>query len=127
MLGRRGCRLVRWRPDAPPAAATSAQLAPPYSRPTEEAWAPGYETAFSDGYPFLLISEGCLDGPADGDASSPAGPRCLNPRLVAAGERPVAMNRFRPNIVVRVRLRGCSLLDLSSLLLSPASLFWSQH
>lgn len=45
----------------------------------------GEHTAFSDGYPFLAISEASL---AD-----------LNSRL----ERPLPMNRFRPNIV----LSGC--------------------
>jgi len=40
------------------------------------------EVAFSDGYPFLLLSEASLTD--------------LNSRL----EKPLAMNRFRPNIVV---------------------------
>lgn len=40
------------------------------------------QTGFSDGYPFLLISQASLDA--------------LNARLAA----PVPMNRFRPNIVV---------------------------
>lgn len=47
------------------------------------------QTAFSDGYPVLLLSEASL---AD-----------LNQRLTA----PVAMNRFRPNIVVS----GCQAYD----------------
>lgn len=42
----------------------------------------GEHTGFSDGYPFLVISEASLDD--------------LNSRL----ERPLPMNRFRPNIVV---------------------------
>ncbi|NOX07923.1 MAG: MOSC domain-containing protein [Gammaproteobacteria bacterium] len=46
---------------------------------------PGDHTAFSDGFPFLLISQASLDG--------------LNNRL----ETPIEMKRFRPNIVVR----GC--------------------
>jgi uncharacterized protein YcbX len=46
---------------------------------------PGEQVGFADGFPFLLISEASL---AD-----------LNARL----ERPVPMNRFRPNLVVR----GC--------------------
>lgn len=45
------------------------------------------ETAFSDGYPLLLISEASLEA--------------LNERLVAKGEAPVPMSRFRPNVVVR--------------------------
>ena len=43
---------------------------------------PDDQTGFADGYPFLLISEASLDD--------------LNGRLAA----PLAMNRFRPNIVV---------------------------
>jgi uncharacterized protein YcbX len=43
---------------------------------------PGDRVAFADGYPFLLISQGSLDG--------------LNRRL----SLPVSMDRFRPNIVV---------------------------
>ena len=42
----------------------------------------GDKTAFSDGFPFLLISQGSLDD--------------LNQRLPS----PISMNRFRPNIVI---------------------------
>jgi uncharacterized protein len=42
----------------------------------------GEHTAFADGYPFLILSEASLDD--------------LNSRL----DRPVPMNRFRPNIIV---------------------------
>lgn len=41
---------------------------------------------FADGYPFLAISEASLDR--------------LNDRLVSAGEEPVPMDRFRPNLVI---------------------------
>ena len=41
---------------------------------------------FADGYPVMMIGEGSLAE--------------LNERLVAAGEAPVAMHRFRPNIVI---------------------------
>ena len=41
---------------------------------------------FADAYPLLLIGQASLDA--------------LNQRLVAAGESPVPMHRFRPNIVV---------------------------
>jgi uncharacterized protein len=44
------------------------------------------ENAFSDGYPVLVTSDASL---AD-----------LNERLAKRGEAPVAMNRFRPNIVL---------------------------
>jgi len=56
---------------------------PPLARPVAAPW--GLEddrTAFTDGFPFLLIGEGSL--------------RALNDRL----ERPVPMDRFRPNLVV---------------------------
>jgi uncharacterized protein YcbX len=56
---------------------------PPLARPVAAPW--GLEddrTAFTDGFPFLLIGEGSLDA--------------LNDRL----ERPVPMDRFRPNLVV---------------------------
>ena len=41
---------------------------------------------FADGYPLMLIGQGSLDA--------------LNERLVAQGQSPVPMRRFRPNIVV---------------------------
>ena len=56
---------------------------PPLARPVAAPW--GLEddrTAFTDGFPFLLIGEGSLDA--------------LNDRI----ERPVPMDRFRPNLVV---------------------------
>ena len=43
-------------------------------------------TYFADGYPFLIATTGSLDA--------------LNQALVAKGQAPVPMNRFRPNIVV---------------------------
>lgn len=49
----------------------------------------GDKTAFSDGFPFLLISQASLDD--------------LNQRLV----KPITMNRFRPNIVVQ----GCAAFE----------------
>ncbi|MGK0291604.1 MAG: hypothetical protein ACI86H_003073, partial [bacterium] len=50
---------------------------------------PQHGTGFSDGFPFLLISEASLDD--------------LNSRL----EEPVTMERFRPNIVVQ----GCNAFE----------------
>jgi len=64
------CRLVRFPDDAPRAVDSQ------YGRP-------GDETAFSDGFPLLLIGQGSLDD--------------LNARLA----RPLPMRRFRPNVVVR--------------------------
>jgi uncharacterized protein len=48
--------------------------------------AEGDVVSFADGYPLLLTSAGSLDQ--------------LGDWLVEAGERPVPMNRFRPNVVV---------------------------
>jgi len=64
-----GCRLVRFPEDA--------------RRPVDPTYgAPGDETAFSDGFPLLLIGQGSLDA--------------LNSRLA----QPLPMRRFRPNLVV---------------------------
>jgi len=76
------CRLVRsgpeyLRPISPqkvPAALTGPPEAP-------------HLVNFADGYPFLVIGEASV---AD-----------LNDRLVGAGEEPVPMDRFRPNLVIR--------------------------
>ncbi|KAK4386400.1 Mitochondrial amidoxime reducing component 2 [Sesamum angolense] len=51
-------------------------------RPVDPNYARGYRVMFSDGYPFLLLSQGSLDA--------------LNALL----REPVPINRFRPNIVV---------------------------
>ncbi|DBB02428.1 TPA: hypothetical protein ACH3X3_011428 [Trebouxia sp. C0006] len=51
-------------------------------RPTDARWVTDQEVAFADGYPALIVSEGLLEQ--------------LNERL----EKPLPMNRFRPNIVV---------------------------
>ena len=51
-------------------------------RPTDPAYALGHRVSFADGFGFLLISEASLSE--------------LNRRL----ERPLPMNRFRPNLVV---------------------------
>jgi len=63
------CRLVRFPPDGHRA------VDPRYGTA-------GDETAFSDGFPLLLIGQGSLDG--------------LNARLPT----PLSMRRFRPNLVV---------------------------
>jgi MOSC domain-containing protein len=49
--------------------------------------AEGDVVSFADGYPLLLTNTGSLEQ--------------LGDWLVAAGEKPVPMNRFRPNVVVR--------------------------
>jgi len=55
------------------------------TRLTDPDYARGYRVTFSDGYPFLITSQGSLDA--------------LNEKL----EDPVPINRFRPNILVE----GC--------------------
>jgi uncharacterized protein YcbX len=56
---------------------------PELARPVAEPWGrEGERTAFTDGFPFLLVGEGSL--------------RALNDRLAS----PVPMDRFRPNLVV---------------------------
>lgn len=68
------CRLVRFHADA--------------KRVTNTKWTGGVDapTLFSDGYPILIISEASL---AD-----------LNDKLKSQGRDALAMNRFRPNIVI---------------------------
>jgi uncharacterized protein YcbX len=56
-------------------------------RPCDPAYAPpGSHTAFADGFPLLVTSEGSLAE--------------LNAALAGAGAAPVPMNRFRPNLVL---------------------------
>ena len=67
-------RLVRFRPDV--------------VRTTSVKWTNGVasQTRFADGYPLLLIGQSSLDD--------------LNARVRAAGRDALAMDRFRPNLVV---------------------------
>lgn len=64
------------------------RFAPGFIRPVDPADMDGAhaETAFSDGYPFLIVSEASLDA--------------LNAQLQANGADAVPMERFRPNIVL---------------------------
>jgi uncharacterized protein YcbX len=72
-LGQR-LRLVRFDPD--------------HRRLSSLQWTGGVEAPnqFSDGFPLLVASQASLDA--------------LNVRLVASGQAPVGMDRFRPNIVL---------------------------
>ncbi len=54
-------------------------------RPADLVRAPTATVSFADAYPFLIIGQAALDE--------------LNRRLVANGEVPVPMDRFRPNLV----------------------------
>lgn len=66
-----------------------ARFDPEVRRPGSARWLGGREagTQFADAFAVLVTSTSSLDG--------------LNERLVAAGEAPVDMRRFRPNIVLR--------------------------
>lgn len=57
------------------------------TRPCDPAYAPeGSHTAFADGFPLLIVSEGSLDA--------------LNAAIMERGGEPVPMERFRPNVVL---------------------------
>lgn len=73
-LGAKGLRLVAYDSQA--------------RRLSESRWSGGIEAlnAFSDGFPLLVVSQASLDE--------------FNRRLQAAGQAPVAMDRFRPNLVL---------------------------
>ncbi|MBU1722957.1 MAG: MOSC N-terminal beta barrel domain-containing protein [Gammaproteobacteria bacterium] len=64
------------------------RFAPENVRPVDPAYMDGdsADTAFSDGYPFLIVSEASL--------------AALNAQLLANGADAVPMARFRPNIVL---------------------------
>ena len=64
------------------------RFADDFTRPVDPNYMNGdpADTAFSDGYPFLIVSEASL--------------HALNAQLVANGASPVPMTRFRPNIVL---------------------------
>lgn len=67
-----------------------ARIGPAFHRPVlKRAARPGDRVSFADAVPFLALSTASLDD--------------LNDRLVARGEEPVPMDRFRPNLV----LTGC--------------------
>ncbi|KAL4452002.1 hypothetical protein ABPG75_007664 [Micractinium tetrahymenae] len=79
-------RLVRY---AGQAGTPGAPADDPQRRAVDPAWAPvgsEAETAFSDGYAFLLANAASLDD--------------LNRHLAAKGEAALPINRFRPNFVV---------------------------
>ena len=66
------------------------RMADSFRRPTHPEYAQGHETAFTDGFPLVLISEESLLD--------------LNARLERRKREPVPMEQFRPNIVVQ----GCN-------------------
>jgi uncharacterized protein YcbX len=65
-----------------------ARIGSAFHRPVKPSKArPGDAVSFADGYPLLLTGTASLDD--------------LNDRLIAQGESPVPMDRFRPNLVVQ--------------------------
>ena len=79
---------AQWFSDFLGKAVRLVRFDPQFERPSDRRWTGG-ETAlntFTDGFPLLLISQPSLDG--------------LNDRLRAAGQAPVDIGRFRPNIVL---------------------------
>jgi hypothetical protein len=61
---------------------------PQFERPSDRRWTGGQTVLnpFTDGFPLMLLGQPSVDG--------------LNTRLQAAGQAPVDMLRFRPNIVL---------------------------
>jgi uncharacterized protein YcbX len=83
-----GAVAAQWFSDFLGTQARLVRFDPEHRRPSSEKWT-GKDVAlnqFSDGYPMLVLSQASLDG--------------LNQRLAAAGQAPVGMERFRPNIVL---------------------------
>jgi uncharacterized protein YcbX len=63
-----------------------AWLVDPTARPIQDNALPGDRVSFADGYPLLLTNAASLDA--------------VNDWLCEAGDEPVPMTRFRPNVVV---------------------------
>jgi len=101
------CRLYRTHPDA-------YRLADPQRienwrerRPDLVDFPKEHLVGFADGFPLLVTNQGSLDD--------------LNQKLVARGQEPVSMSRFRPNIVVQ-GLQAYEEDYISSLQLGPLTL-----
>jgi uncharacterized protein YcbX len=83
-----GATAAQWFSDFLGVKARLVRFDPAHRRSSSLDWTGGVEALnqFSDGYPLLLTSEASLAG--------------LNYKLRAAGQDPVTMARFRPNIVL---------------------------
>jgi hypothetical protein len=79
---------ARWFSDFLGTELRLARFDPEQRRLADGRWTQGIESdvSFSDGFPLLIASQASLDE--------------LNRRLDAAGEPPVTMERFRPNLVL---------------------------
>lgn len=82
-----GDELARWLGDYLHVAARLVRMADSFARQVDTRFAQsGTQTAFTDGFPVLIVSEASLDE--------------LNRRLVERGCDPVPITRFRPNLVI---------------------------
>ncbi len=82
-----GDALAEWLSDYLGTKSRLVRMTDAFVRPVDPRYAPQpARTAFSDGFPLLIVSEASLDD--------------LNRRLVERGKQPVPMSRFRPNLVV---------------------------
>jgi hypothetical protein len=82
-----GDALAEWLSDYLGTATRLVRMTDDFVRPVDPDYAPQpARTAFSDGFPLLLVSEASLDD--------------LNSRLIERGKQPIPMSRFRPNLVV---------------------------
>eukprot|EP00002_Diphylleia_rotans_P015810 TRINITY_DN3062_c0_g2_i1.p1 TRINITY_DN3062_c0_g2~~TRINITY_DN3062_c0_g2_i1.p1 ORF type:complete len:354 (-),score=52.46 TRINITY_DN3062_c0_g2_i1:90-1151(-) len=71
----------------PPESIRLVRMSPTFLRQTDMKYSvQGDNTGFSDGFPFLVASNLSLED--------------LNSKLASSGSRPVAMDRFRPNITI---------------------------
>jgi uncharacterized protein YcbX len=78
-----GAAASAWFSDVLKQSTRLVRIGPAFQRPVGDL---GDFTAFADGYPLLAISDASLAN--------------LYDRLVGAGEEPVPMDRFRPNVVI---------------------------
>lgn len=83
----RSCRLYRVHREAYRLASPQRIADWLRRRPAMDGFPTGHAFGFADGFPFLIVGQASLDD--------------LNTKLAARGELPVAMNRFRPNIVLQ--------------------------
>jgi uncharacterized protein YcbX len=83
-----GADAHRWLTEVLGRDAWLVRMGPAFHRPVRSNRASSEDrVTFADGFPLLIVSEASLEH--------------LNARLIQNGEKPVPMNRFRPNIVIR--------------------------
>ena len=83
-----GAEVAEWLSHALGAPSALRRIGPAFTRNLKPSKAkPGDEIAFTDAYPFMVVSEASLMD--------------LNDKLVAQGEETLPMERFRPSLVIR--------------------------